>query len=61
MAMTKPRRRSRAKSARAATRFTPATDHRTRIILLFGMVCVGFAMIVYRLLCLQVWWSPAYR
>lgn len=36
-------------------------EHRVRITVLFTCVCLGFAVIVYRLVCLQYWWSESYR
>lgn len=42
----------------AGTEVTP--HHRVRFAVLFGIACLGFGAIVFRLICLQVWWSKAY-
>ena len=63
-------RRRRLKPAPLSSRFRVAADgasgalapqHRTRIAVLFGVVCLGFCVVGYRLVCLQVWWAPTYR
>ncbi len=60
-----PPARPRRRRARAA--FAPAPSgevlrhHRTRFLVLFTLACVGFSLIAYRLVCLQVWWADEYR